>query len=348
MNKRTKLCAVLVAAVMAIGLMCFGFAQWSTDVNLNGSVSASGSWEVKVTDAAVELSNAGAELVDGTVEVTPTYDVVVYKVNLVEHTASGNLYYALQLDDTTATTVTVTAAELAEYADRGRMNNLSDKAADGSYYYPRFVSGFKITAAGGDATVMMDLDDAVDFSLFSDKNCLVKAANAESLSAYVGQQVGTAILRYDTSENENLSDPDYNAAVAYFEENPVTTETVAAETTFTDTDVTYAPVNFSLPGAWANYKVTITNNGTANANLSNVTLDFDALDTSIYSVETPDLSGKVLAPGESCTVNLVVKVVAEESFDAESASFHVTLSYVQDAVDEAPSAGYTQSSVAAN
>lgn len=323
MNKRTKLCAALVAAVMAIGLMCFGFAQWSTEINLNGSVSASGSWEVKVADAAVELSNAGAQLVDGVVEVHPTYDVVVYPI----YVDYQNNYYYFQVDDAAAETVSITAEEFAAYDTSMGVSAFSSGAKSGDYT-------FRLSKAEGVENMVANWYNRTS----------LKAADGGAMD---GQCIGKAIAwcykGVSTSEPENSNVVlTYAAAKSYFAAHPAGTETVAAETSFTDTEVTYAPVNFSLPGAWANYKVTIVNNGTSSANLSNAVLEFDALDESVYSVDTPDLSGKILAPGESCTINLVVKVVAEDSFSADAQSFHVTLNYVQDAVDEAPSAGYTQ------
>ena len=57
MKKRSKILAALTAGVMAVSAMCFGFAQWSTDISLGGRVSASGAWDVSVTDAAVTLSS---------------------------------------------------------------------------------------------------------------------------------------------------------------------------------------------------------------------------------------------------------------------------------------------------
>ena len=60
MKKRSKILAALTAGVMAVSAMCFGFAQWSTEISLGGNVSASGTWDVSVTDAVVTLSSAGA------------------------------------------------------------------------------------------------------------------------------------------------------------------------------------------------------------------------------------------------------------------------------------------------
>ena len=42
MKKRTKLLSAVTAGTMALGVMCFGFAQWSTEISANGTVSANG------------------------------------------------------------------------------------------------------------------------------------------------------------------------------------------------------------------------------------------------------------------------------------------------------------------
>lgn len=323
MNKKTKLCAALLVAVLAIGLMCFGFAQWSTELNLDGTVSASGSWDVAITDASVELSDAGASLTDSTIEVNPSYDVVVYPI----YVDYKDNYYYFRVDDVNTETVSMTADEFDAY----------DTSIG--------VAGFSSGNAGGDYTFRLskaqDVEDIVT-KWYNRKS--LKAADGGAMDGKcIGQAIAWCYKGFATNTPENdqviLT---YADAKAYFKENPSGTETIAAGTTFTKTDVTYAPVNFSLPGAWANYKVTIVNNGTGNANLSNAVLNFDDLDKEIYAVDVPDLSGKVLTPGESCTVNLVVRVVAEDSFRAEAQAFHVVLSYVQDAVNTAPSAGYTQ------
>ena len=68
MKKSTKILALCMCAVLALSVMAFGFAKWSTDVTLGGTVSANGKWDVKVTDASLELSNAGASMKDFSVE----------------------------------------------------------------------------------------------------------------------------------------------------------------------------------------------------------------------------------------------------------------------------------------
>lgn len=110
---------------------------------------------------------------------------------------------------------------------------------------------------------------------------------------------------------------------------------------FTDSTVNYAAVNFSQPGAWAEYSVTITNNGTVAANLADCKVNTSSLNTEVFSVEVPDLTGDVLDVGESCTFTVVVKVIADDSFDTEAQPFSIELVYNAPAVEDAPSASHS-------
>ena len=65
MKRRSRILAALTAGVMAAGAMCFGFAQWSTSLALQGTVSASGKWDVGISKAEVTSFSTGAA-------VTPT------------------------------------------------------------------------------------------------------------------------------------------------------------------------------------------------------------------------------------------------------------------------------------
>lgn len=80
MKKRSKILAALTAvswlsapcaSVLLSGAPKFPWAATS---------SASGTWDVSVTDAVVTLSSAGADLVEQTVVNDPTYEVVLYDV----------------------------------------------------------------------------------------------------------------------------------------------------------------------------------------------------------------------------------------------------------------------------
>jgi hypothetical protein len=112
-------------------------------------------------------------------------------------------------------------------------------------------------------------------------------------------------------------------------------------TTFDDTSATYAPVEFTVGGAWAEYSVTVTNNGTSDADLSNYKLETEL--TAPYSVELPEIAdGEILKAGESCNLTFVVSVSdSEDEFTADAQEFKVSLKYVQPEIEDAPSASHT-------
>ena len=97
----------------------------------------------------------------------------------------------------------------------------------------------------------------------------------------------------------------------------------------------------SLGGAWAEYSLTVTNNGTVNANIANCKFSTSELSDS-FVVDTPEVKDEVLAPGESATVTFVVKAADKAELNAEAQSFSVSMNYVQDTVDSAPSATYSK------
>ena len=54
MNQRTRVLTGLTAGVLAVSAMAFGFSKWSSEINLNGAVSANGKWDVAVTAASAQ------------------------------------------------------------------------------------------------------------------------------------------------------------------------------------------------------------------------------------------------------------------------------------------------------
>ena len=60
MKRRSKILTGLVAATMAFSTVCFGFSQWSSDITVNGSVSANGKWAVEITELSYDLSSGAA------------------------------------------------------------------------------------------------------------------------------------------------------------------------------------------------------------------------------------------------------------------------------------------------
>lgn len=302
MKKQTKIMALLMTCVLALSAMCFGFAQWSSDLALNGTVSASGKWDVAVTDASVRLSSTGAALAQTTVTepVETTY-------NSYE---AGEALFLNQFASQDAMN-----AKIAERKEAGATilsSNWDAKkyVANISYYDAEKVFHEEVIGA-------YDTIEACDAA---------KNARREEILAAGGSV---------TSSSRKTM---WYYTVTYTMPEPVTK---VSETTFDEATVRYASVDFSLPGAWAEYSVTITNNGTANADLNHCAFDVSQLNSDIFTVDTPELSGKVLAPGASCTVTFVVKVDALCSdLTAEAAAFSVQLHYVQDVVEAAPAASY--------
>ena len=501
MTKRTRALAGLTAGVLAVSAMAFGFSKWSSEVDLNGTVSANGKWEVAVTAASANISSTGAEM--GVIHTESSYTVVTYPVyvdyknnyysfrigddeaaetkisytdftahyanfkstyvdeasrtgksigvskfgsgaksgdytfvlnvadgyeNIVENwynrsslkatdggasdgqqigtaiawcykgsdtntpdndkikltwadanayfaenpssdatettdakyevtvypitLVTSNGYYAYQVDDLNPAKVAMTKAQLDAYSNRVELNRIYDPA---SKEYRRFASLFKVSnSSASSMTMQISYVDGFDASGFATTNGMsnAKAVDGDAYSTYLGQQIGSAILRYvggystTTSENPNMSAPDWKQANDALTANPSTTTNLSA--TINDNSVTYAPVTFTLPEAWANYNVTITNNGTVNANLSDykveTSLDGETQFDDVFEVTTPEFGkDEVLAPGESCTFNVVVKAKngTDNSIESDTGSFTITLSYVQDEVEAAPAVSHT-------
>lgn len=66
MTKRTRILAWLAAAALAVGATAVGFSTWQVNVNVGGTVVAGGSWNLKITAMACDLSSdTWAELPNG-------------------------------------------------------------------------------------------------------------------------------------------------------------------------------------------------------------------------------------------------------------------------------------------
>ena len=334
MTKRTRALAGLTAGVLAVSAMAFGFSKWSSEVDLNGTVSANGKWDVAVTAADAAISSTGAEMKE--INAESSYEVVTYPV-YVTYYSSG--YYGFVIGDEEAAKTQITYTDFT--------TNYGKNAAKW-IGVSKFKSGEKIQGTDN-YTFMLNVDDEY-------QGIVKEWANRSTLKATDGgasdgKQIGTAIAWLFNGFKTNKPANDkveltWDAANTYFAANSTTTATAE----ITDNSVTYAPVTFTLPEAWANYNVTITNNGTVNANLSDykveTSLDSDALFADVFEVTTPEFgTDEVLAPGESCTFNVVVKALngTDNSIESDTGNFTITLSYVQDDVEAAPAVDHTHS-----
>lgn len=342
MTKRTRALAGLTAGVLAVSAMAFGFSKWSSDVDLKGTVSANGKWEVAVTAANASISSTGAEMEK--IDTESSYTVVTYPVYVDYRASSG--YYSFRIGDDEAAKTQITYADFTTHYANFKSTYVDEANRTGkSIGVSKFGSG----ATSGNYTFMLNVAGEYE-------NIVKNWWNRSSLEAADGgasdgKQIGTAIAWLYDGRSTNTPANDkikltWDAANTYFAENRTTTATAQ----ITDNAVTYAPVTFTLPEAWANYKVTVTNNGTVNANLSDYTvetsLDGDAKFADVFQVTTPEFGkNEVLAPGKSCTFNVVVKAMngTDNSIESDTGKFTITLKYVQDNVEAAPAVGHTHS-----
>ena len=323
--------------------MAFGFSKWSSDVDLNGTVSANGKWDVAVTAANASISGTGAKMDE--INAEASYEVVTYPV-YVTYYSSG--YYGFVIGDDEAAKTQITYTDFTTHYANFKSTYVDEANRTGkSIGVSKFGSG----AASGDYTFVLNVADGYE-------NIVENWYNRPSLKATDGgasdgKQIGTAIAwcykgsDMSTPANDKVK-LTWGAANTYFAANSTTTTTATAE--ITDNSVTYAPVTFTLPEAWANYNVTITNNGTVNANLSDykveTSLDGDAKFDDVFEVTTPEFGkDEVLAPGESCTFNVVVKALngTDNSIESDTGKFTIALNYVQDDVEAAPAVDHTHS-----
>lgn len=340
MKKRTKLLSAVTAGTMALGVMCFGFAQWSTEISANGTVSANGKWDVKITDASITKISNGVTPSLEAVTVERTAQVVEYNVILKyvggvnDPNSKPNGAYMYVIDDKNPQTVNITKDELAEFTAQLMIPR------DKRYYTTAVIPGdsgltnFKVDVDESKSSLINyyrpNVLDTTTYSLHLNDD----GANE---GVVVGKAIGWLIGGFykDLDGSVQLTYKAANAAL----ENAESSTTYPAQ--FTDTTADYGNVNFSIADAWAEYSLTITNNGTVNANLSNCKFNITELSDE-FVVDTPNLNNKVLAPGESCTATFVVKVNSEGELSADAQPFSVELTYVQDTVDEAPSASVSK------
>mgnify|MGYP000000594230 FL=1 len=332
MKKRTKLLSAVTAGTMALGVMCFGFAQWNTEISGTGTVSANGKWDVKITDAAITGTSNGTT-VDGEAEtVQSTGNAVVYPLRL--HIRSFDGCYVAQVDDLNGKEEKLTQSELEDYT-------ILYETTYGSQSFNYFSSGQKnwgVCQFKAKITNPEVVNNATKLN--------TSWANDDN-GAREGTLVGYAVMySYKGSTMSKVDTTNENLKVTYVEaldaaKSGKEKTVYKAELNADNTAATYDNTVFSLGGAWAEYSLTVTNNGTVNANLANCKFSTSELSDS-FVVDTPEVKDEVLAPGESATVTFVVKAADKAELNAEAQSFSVSMNYVQDTVDSAPSATYSK------
>ena len=355
--KRIGKAALVV--IMIIAILNVGFAAWKTDITGSGNIGASGSWDVKVTAADIELSDAGAETV---------LDYSSYQ--LINQCTSANVsQVALQVANNKAST----ASNVGKHAnnktlsswvwlvdttrfDTSKLGTL-DTEARRLLMLDGMENGYIIRLAdkntAPDGTVVPAMKPWYGGNKYIGSSTSFVNISTATANDIVGQLIteSDAVikqLRPDTYQNyalvlcisDGTTDQPENQFIIASMGSADGSEPV--NVTFTDTEVSFADVEFTLPGAWAEYTVTVTNNGTVNANLSDAVIELDTETPDQLILEKPELTGETLKAGESCTLTFVVKVPADYT-DALNATgkLNIKLPYSQDAVEAAPAPTHT-------
>lgn len=358
MGTKKKILAFGLAGVMAVSVMGMGFAAWHTEITASGNISAQAAqsnWNVQITQADLQTSTLGAEI---------EMDYSGYGLKLVcpetsygqacnEAAVARKYSSSTKRPGTQSTTYAVSSwlwlidTTRFDMDQLGKMNTedrrlamlsgmedgsvirLSDKntAPDGTevdpihawYYYKNTSDYFGSEAAR--PTIMNALVEQSD--------TLVKQLRPDTYHNYV--------LACVVSDNTQDC-PDLQFVIASMKSED---GSESSPVSFTETHAQYANVHFTLPGAWANYTMTIQNNGTASAYLEDTVITLES-DQDQLVLEQPDLTGEVLAPGESCTLNFVVKADNNDSNTLDATgTLSIQLPYIQADLATAPEAGHT-------
>lgn len=358
MSMKKKIGTLALAGTLAVSAMSMGYAAWKTDITANGNVTANGKWEVTVTDADLEVST-GAEA---------AFDYSSYQLNNV-CTSANISQLALQIGNTKASTaskigthtnktisgwvwlVDTTRFDMSQLGslqseprrllmlagmEDGSIIRLSDNntATDGTT-----VSALKGYYGGntyiGSSTSFVNITtenaNKIVNSLIEESDAIIKQLRPDTYQNYA--------LILCLSDNTTNQPQNQFVIASMGNEDGTTAEPVV----YTEDAIVYSDVTFSLPGAWAEYTLTVTNNGTVNANLADAVIELETEQPDQLVLNAPDLSDEVLKPGESCTLTFVVNVPEDyegTELDA-SGTLRVELPYSQDTVEAAPEAGHT-------
>lgn len=339
MKKKTKILTAILACTLAVSAMGMGYASWKTDITANGNVTASGKWDVVVTDAAMETST-GAEISGKEIN----YEMA--RTNVKSDALIAAVISASAWVDDEALLGTQSEEKMSAYTYY--------YAVDGSKYDLSNVTGItKETrdAIVADETTITISDNLNMYYRYCENSSLGTLGTADYANASAALVVDGLINDTAALLQEKYSDTYQNYVLVYFSNSLMkSNHTIAAfngvesnpVATISDdgTEIIYPDVTFSLPGAWAKYTFTVTNNGTVNANLANAVFTLGTEQADQLVLDAPDLSDEVLAPGESCTLTLVVEVPAEYEGAELNANGTLTikLPYSQDVVETAPEA----------
>lgn len=356
-SKKAGVAALVLCGAMALSTIGMGLAKWQTNISADGNVTASGNWNVALTDASVTLSK-GTEILENDADYSlqnvcasnykaqACIEAAVSRSSLSSSSSpktgtqsrtsaiSGWLWLVdtMRFDMSKLGTLTTEQRRLImlDGLENGYVIRLSDNqtAPDGTKinamrawnYYRNKKDYF------GDASAR----DTILNGLVAQSDTLIKTLRPDTFRNY-------ALICIAADGTTNC-----NHLQFVIGQMGRTDGKEPAAVTYTSTSATFSDISFSLPEAWAEYKLTITNNGTANANLSDAAITLEGSNAGQLTLQAPDLSDDVLAPGQSCTVTVVVQAAdnGSNTLDA-SGTLKISLPFAQDSVSQAPEASHT-------
>ena len=338
MNYKRKICLFAIVGAIAISAMGLGYASWRTEITANGNVSANSQWDIVVTNADIRTST-GASYTEKEVDYELVRSGVKSDVSIAASICSGNWldkeqesligtqdesaamsatthYYAIDTtkydvtDPTTLDRTTVAADETTV------------KLSDYLNKYYSYAHGYENTDEQDGKyeewkTLVMD-------GFLRDTSELLKENYPDTYQNYaVVSLVGYSAIYYNIAQFQSMS----GSAAATISEDKTT--------------VNYADVSFSLPGAWAEFTLTVKNQGSVDANLSDAIIELTT-ESDQLTLTKPELENEVLKAGESCEITFVVQVpdTVTDNLDA-SGTLTVKLPYSQVTVEDAPGVNHT-------
>lgn len=334
MTKKKRFAVLGITAAVAVSAMSMGFASWKTEVSGNGAVTTGGDWDISVTNAALETSTGTTvsvtdhsfgrtgEMSDASIAAVMCVAGTAEQSGTQSNTAMSDYvnYYAV---DTSKYSLEEIQSATAEEVNAIRSDSTTlDLDRYLNAYYRYYTSD--TTESAAQATKVVD-------GFLADTTELLKSFAPDNYQNYVLIHFSAGNSGWDSmdhifaemKETVSAADEDDRAVINGY-------------------SVDFADVNFNIPDSWAAYTITVTNNGSVNASLSDAEIRLDTQDGDQLSLDAPELEGEILAPGESCTVKAVVKALdnGTGSLDA-SGSLVFNLPYAQEAVEEAPSSSHT-------
>ena len=328
MNLKKKICAFALAGAVALSALSLGFASWQTTITGTGSVNASGKWDVAITGASLSVSD-GASV---------SKEVTVYNLVRTEMKEDRDIYGSVTWYKTGGTPATPSDQPMSKYLDYYMVD--TTKFGD-------LVTNEAIASITAEQEAAIIADDST-YSVLEALPYQYWSSTPETIvNTLLADCTNALKAKYpDTYQNYMLvrlaSVPSKSFTIGTMQATQMTIQPTGDElAVWTDTDATFANVSFGLPGAWAKYTITVANQGTVNANLSNAVIELTTESDQLV-LDKPDLSDEVLQPGESCTITFVVKVPDTVTGDLDAAgTLTVSLPYGQATVEEAPAAGHT-------